>query len=242
MRAKKILVGLAGALFFTIGAPSVAGALPTVGACMAKLIDKDGVQNVEAVLAAGLASGASEEAEGEILALEKELERCLESPSPIIPDVEEIIWGGAAFAILLGLMVWKGFPAVKKAMNDRENKIAADLDAADTAKVEALAVKAGYEAEVADAKAEGNRIIEEARQQAETVRADLQAKAEADIAELRVNAAADVEVARGRAMADLQTEVSDIVVGAAERVVEANLDRDAQVQLIENYINQVGSK
>ncbi|MGI9625081.1 MAG: F0F1 ATP synthase subunit B, partial [Acidimicrobiales bacterium] len=117
-----------------------------------------------------------------------------------------------------------------------------DLDEADKAKTDARATKAEYEAELADAKAESARIIEEARQQAETVRVDLQARAEADIAEMRAQAAADVEAARDRAMGDLQAEVSDIVVGAAERVVEANLDREAQSQLIENYINQVGSR
>ena len=41
-------------------------------------------------------------------------------------------------------------------------------------------------------------------------------------------------------MGDLQSEVSEIVV-VVERVVEANLDAEAQARLIENYINQVGS-
>ena len=41
-------------------------------------------------------------------------------------------------------------------------------------------------------------------------------------------------------MADLRGEVADIAIGAAESVVERSLDRDAQLQLIEDYINQVG--
>ena len=61
------------------------------------------------------------------------------------------------------------------------------------------------------------------------------------IAEMRNQSAADLEAARERAMSDLQAEVADIVVGAAERVVEANLDAEAQTRLIENYIDQVGS-
>ena len=172
----------------------------------------------------------------------KEIEqKCIEAPNPIMPETNEIIWGGGAFLVLLALMMWKGFPAVQKIMNQRSEKIASDLDQADQAKADAQAVKAQYEAELADAKSEASRIIEEARQQAEGLRSDLQARAESDIAEMRNQASVDVEAARDRAMSDLQAEVSDIVVGAAERVVEANLDAKTQAQLIENYINQVGS-
>ncbi len=242
MKSRLILAGLAGALLLTLFTASPAGAVETLGSCAAEVLEEEGVEQAESVLAAGLADGADDDAKKELKAFEDDLEGCLEAPSPIIPELNEVIWGGAAFAVLLAFMVWKGFPAVKKIMDDRTEKIAGDLDAADKAKTDALAVKAANEAELADAKAEGARIIEQARQDADGVRADLQVRAEADIAEMRTQAAADVEVARGRAMADLQAEVSDIVVGAAERVVEANLDRDAQTQLIENYITSVGSK
>ena len=57
---------------------------------------------------------------------------------------------------------------------------------------------------------------------------------------MRRRADADVAAARERALADLQNEVNDVVVGAAERVVEQNLDREAQRQLIDNYISSIG--
>ncbi len=243
MKIRLIFAALAGAMLLTLFTASPAAAVEeTVGSCAAEILDEEGAQEVEALIEAAHADGASDEAKERLETFEEDLEGCIESPSPIIPALNEVIWGGGAFAVLLGFMVWKGFPAVKKIMDDRADQISGDLDAADKAKTDALAVKAQNEAELADAKAEGARIIEQARQDADGVRADLQVRAEADIAEMRTQAAADVEVARGRAMTDLQAEVSDIVVGAAERVVEANLDRDAQTQLIENYINQVGSK
>ena len=176
-----------------------------------------------------------------IKAIGEIFDSCIEAPSPIIPEINEVIWGGGAFIVLLALMLWKGFPAVQKIMNERSEKIATDLDEADKAKSEAQAVKTQYEAELADAKSAAAAVIEEARQQAEVLRSDLQERAEAEIAEMKEQAAADIDAARERAMGDLQSEVSEIVVGAAERVVEANLDAEAQARLIENYINQVGS-
>ena len=40
--------------------------------------------------------------------------------------------------------------------------------------------------------------------------------------------------------ADVQARVSDLSIELAERIVQQNLDRATQIQLIENYINEVG--
>ena len=63
----------------------------------------------------------------------------------------------------------------------------------------------------------------------------------ADIAEIRQRAEADVESSKQQALADVRAEVASLALGAAERVVERSLDRDTQLQLIENYINSVGA-
>ena len=170
---------------------------------------------------------------------QKELEKCFDAPKMIFPELNEIIWGGAAFLILLVVMVKKGFPAVKGAMDARAERIQADLDAAETAKADAQAVQADYEARLADAQGEVARLFEEARASADQLRADLTARAEADIAEIRDRAAADIEASRQQAIADLRTEVAGIALGAAERVVQSSLDEDAQRRLIDEYIDEV---
>ena len=48
--------------------------------------------------------------------------------------------------------------------------------------------------------------------------------------------------AQDRALADLRAQVATIALDVAEKVVERNLDRDTNLALIENYINQVGSQ
>ena len=124
-------------------------------------------------------------------------------------------------------------------MEERTAKIEGDLDAAEAAKAEAESIKADYAAKVADAKTESARIIEEARQAADQLKADQQARLNEELAAARASAQADIDAAKGQAMAELRGEVSDIAIGAAEAVVGANLDRAAQTQLIEDYINRV---
>ena len=175
-------------------------------------------------------------------AFEDTLEDCLEAPSPIFPEIDEIIWGGAAFLVLFGFMVWKGFPMVKGAMDARAERIREDLDAADQAKTDAQRVKSDYESELADAKAEAGRIVDEARNQADALKADLQSRAEADITEMRERATAEVEVARQQAITDLRSEVSEIALGAAERVVGSSLDATTQNALVDAYIDEMAGR
>jgi len=166
---------------------------------------------------------------------------CIEAPNVLLPELNEIIWGAIGFLTVLFFMLKFGFPAAKKAMTDRTAKIQADLDAAEQAKADAEAVKADFEAKVADAKTEAARIIEEARQSADQLRADQQARLNEELAAARAQAQADIDAAKAQAMNELRGEVATIAIGAAESVVGANLDRDAQNRLVEEYITRVAS-
>jgi F-type H+-transporting ATPase subunit b len=167
---------------------------------------------------------------------------CYKAPSPLLPATNEIIWGGIAFFITL-LALWKfAYPGMKKGMEGRSERIRADLQAAEDARVEAEQLKAEYEQRLAAAKQEATRVIEDARGTADALKAELQQRAEAEIGEMRQRAAADVEAMKGQALADLQHEVAQIAIGAAEVVVEKNLDEATQRQLVENYINTVASR
>jgi F-type H+-transporting ATPase subunit b len=191
--------------------------------------------------AEGQVAGHAEEECIHLLEEGAKLAECEAAPNPILPETNEIIWGTVGFAVVFGAITWKGYPAMKKTMDARTERIRSDLDAAEAQKAEAATVLSDYQGQLADARAESARIVEEARQAADEVKANLVAKAEADVAEMRARAAADVEAAKVQAIADLRGEVASLAIGAAESVVGANLDRDASVALVEAYINQVGA-
>ena len=171
-----------------------------------------------------------------------EPEDCHDAPSPILPATNELIWGGITFVVLLLAMAKFGLPAVRNMMDERTERIRADLDAAENAKVEAVRVQEQYSKQLADAKAESARIIEEARQAADGVRRDLIQRAEQEAAELRQRNAEQLEGERARIMGELQGQVTTLAIELAEKVVEANLDEAANTRLIESYISQLSSR
>jgi F-type H+-transporting ATPase subunit b len=170
------------------------------------------------------------------------IDDCQKAPSPILPAKNELIWGTISFVVLF-VLLWKfAWPGLKKALETRTERIRDDLNAADGAKTEAEHVLEEYRAQLSDARNESARIIEEARQQADALRRDQEQRLQTELAAMRERASADVEAAKTQAIADLRREVSSLAIGAAEVVVQRNLDRPTQEQLIENYINQVASR
>jgi F-type H+-transporting ATPase subunit b len=165
----------------------------------------------------------------------------VQSRNPILPSVPELVWGITSFAIVF-LIMWKyAFPSVKKAMDARTDRIRESLSSAEQAKTDAEAVLDEYQRQLADARNEANRIIEEARQTADALRRDLVARAEADAAEIRARATADIDAAKARAMEELRTQLTDLAIGLAERVVRTNIDRDSNARLVDEYISTIGN-
>src|SRR5918997_6592505 len=152
MRTRALLAALVLALAALVALPGVA----------ASAQEEDGTQ-----------PGAESEESGEEISHEAEecihiledggtVEECQEAPSPILPEQNEIIWGGLAFLIILGAL-WKfGLPAVTKAMDARTERIRSSLDEADKAKADAESLRADYQRQVNEARSEAARIVEDA--------------------------------------------------------------------------------
>ena len=161
--------------------------------------------------------------------------------NPILPATNEIIWGAISFAILFVLIAKVGYPAIKKGMDARADRIRGSLDEAERAKDEASGILEQYRRQLADAKSESARIIEEARQAADKLRQDLKTQAEAEVAEIKQRAQDDIAAQVERAMGDLRARVAEMTIELTEKVVQRNLDRETNLALIERFIDEAGN-
>lgn len=165
-----------------------------------------------------------------------------ENFNPILPETNELIYGALAFIVLLVVLSKVALPAIRASLQSREDRIRSDLEAAERTKLEAEQVLDEYRRQLADARSETGRIIDDARRAAEEVRRELLAKAETEAAQLRERAQADLEAMAAQVRADLERRAADLAITLAEKVVERSLDRQAQLELIDRYIEQVGSR
>jgi len=158
----------------------------------------------------------------------------------ITPDLGELILATIAFGLLVAFLVKKVFPRLKQSLEDRTAKIQGQLEEAERTKREADQLLEQYRAQLADARTEVQRIIDEGKRTADALRADLVAKAEAEAAEIVRRAQTDVAGERDRAMQQLRRSVGDLSIQLASRVIEQEMrNADAARQLVDRAIDEL---
>jgi F-type H+-transporting ATPase subunit b len=169
------------------------------------------------------------------------LNDCNKAPSLFSPAGPELIWGTLAFIIVALVLIKYAFPAMRKGLQARTEKIRGDLERAEREGDQAEELRRQYEGRLTEARSEATQIVEAAHQDAERLRQELMASAEADAADARARAQEDIRLATDRAIGDLRTRVAGLSIDLAERIVERSLDRDTQQALVESYIDTVAT-
>ena len=82
--------------------------------------------------------------------------------NPLVPNPWEALVALIGFVVLLFVVIKWIWPAFEKAYQNRVEAIEGGLNQAEEAKAEAEALKAEYEQNLADARAEASRIVGEA--------------------------------------------------------------------------------
>lgn len=156
--------------------------------------------------------------------------------SLVLPETSELIAGIIAFAIVF-FFVWRwAMPTITETLEKRRQAITGQMDEAEKAKREAESLLSDYRAQLAEAKTEGSRLIEEARQSADQMKADIVAKAEQDAEGIRAKAREEAASEMSRALSDAKSQVGDISVELAGKIVGESLDANAHKALIDRYL------
>ncbi|MEZ5322237.1 MAG: F0F1 ATP synthase subunit B [Microthrixaceae bacterium] len=168
-------------------------------------------------------------------------EKAKETVNPVIPDNAEMVWGAIAFFALLLLMRYVLLPPIQAGIKRREETIRGDEEAAERASVEATQVRRDYDATIAEARAEANRIVEKARREAEESRSAKVREAEDEVAAARQRALADLGAGRSSALASLKGDVGGIAVTAAGKVLGRPLDVGANRSTVDAHVDSTGA-
>lgn len=157
----------------------------------------------------------------------------------LLPTTNELVAGIIAFALVF-IVIWRfALPQVNAAMVIRQEAVTSRLAEADQARTEAETLLADYRAQLANAKARQVEIIDEARVAAEALRADVVAKANAEAEQIVGKAREEAAAEKARVLADARSDVANLSIDLAERVVGGSLDRAAQLGLVERYLTEL---
>lgn len=157
----------------------------------------------------------------------------------LTPGLPEIILGVICFVAVLILFSKFVVPRINKVLDERRDKIVGELERAEQTRKDADKLLADYRAQLAGARDDANRVIEEARKTAEQLRKDLSVKAEQDAQSLVARAQDEIRAERDRVFQELKASVGQLSVDLAGRVVGETLDAARHSKLVDDYIDQV---
>jgi F-type H+-transporting ATPase subunit b len=161
------------------------------------------------------------------------------STNPILPETNELIVGIFAFVVLFVILWRVALPRAKQTLEERTENIEGKLEQAERERQQAEELLRRYRERLSSAEQEAQRIIDEARANSERLRRDLMAKAEQEADRVINQGREAIRGERDRAVRELRTEVGSLAVELATRVIGDSLDRDRQLRLIDQYIEQL---
>ncbi len=142
------------------------------------------------------------------------------------------------FMVLLFVLRLVAWGPLTKMLDERREKIAQSLSAADQAKVQAAESERQVQEAMNVSRQESQQLIAQAQEIATRIQADARTQAQADAEATLVRARNEIQQERDAAIADLRKEFADMTISAAERVIGQSLDRTAHKRLIDEALAQ----
>lgn len=155
------------------------------------------------------------------------------------PDWGLVIWSAVSFFTLFLLLKKMAYKPILNMMKKREETIKASLDKAEETRVEAERLFEEYKNQLDEARKEAQKIIEEGRAVAENAKQEINQKANEEAKKILDSAQNEIRAEKEKALVEIQTNLADLVVEAASKVVQKSLDKENHLGLIEDYTTKL---
>lgn len=142
--------------------------------------------------------------------------------------------------VMFLLLSYLLFNPVRKVLEDRRTRVAAEQESAKQQNEEAQKLREEYEAKIRDINKEAESILSEARQKAIKNETQIIAKAREEAARMLERAEAEIELEKKRALDDMKQQMIEIASLMAGKVVSASIDTRIQDSLIEETLKEMG--
>ena len=147
-----------------------------------------------------------------------------------------------SFLILMLLIKKFAWGPIINMLEQRAEKIAAEIDGAEQAKLEANDYAKQREEELMTAKAEAAGIIKRAKENAEHSAEGIVSDAKREAKNYREKAAKDITIEREQIIESARREVADLSIQIATKILKKELNKETHEELINSYIEGLGSQ
>lgn len=147
-----------------------------------------------------------------------------------------------AFIILLILLKKYAWDKLLNMLEERQKLVESQLDDAERNQAEALELLRQNQEKLANAQAEIKEMMENAREQSKVEKNSILNSAREQAELLKDNARRDIEDEKNKAIDEINKQIAELSVLVATKIVEKELDANAQSALVDKIIKEVGDK
>lgn len=160
--------------------------------------------------------------------------------SLITPDFGLFFWMAIVFIIVLAIL-WKwGFPSIVNMVNSRKEFIDDSLRKAHEANERLANIQKEGEAMLQNAREKQAQILKDAADTRDAIVVKAQEKATNEGSRLLNEAKAEIETEKQNAIRDIRTQVAEISVQVAEKIVREKLSsNESQMELINKLLHDI---
>ncbi len=150
----------------------------------------------------------------------------------------QVIIAAANFIVFLALIWTFAFKPISRILADRKDRIEQGLKDAEQARHDRESAESERLAALQEARREANEILAKAQKVAQDSREADIAATKAELERLREQAAVEIDSEKQRAIAEIRTEVADLALRAASRVVGETMNDDRQRRLVDEFLKE----
>lgn len=164
-------------------------------------------------------------------------------PSILTPDFGLFFWMFVAFLVVFLLLAKYGFPVITKSVEERKNFIDESLRKAHEAQERLANIEQEGEAILQEAREKQAQLLKEATETRDAIVGKAQEKAREEGARLLSEAKAEIEAEKQNAIRDIRSQVAELSVMVAEKVLRKDLSSDTnQMGLIDRLLDEVSEE
>lgn len=150
-----------------------------------------------------------------------------------------IVVAAANFIVFFFIVYRVVLTPVGRQLEERRARIEQGLRDADTARRDREAAADQRQAVLAEARREANEIIARAQRAADEARDRGVEETRQEVERMKTQAVADIEAERMRALADVRSQVADLALMAAGKVVGETMTQDRERRLVDQFLAEV---
>ena len=160
----------------------------------------------------------------------------------LMPAFGLLFWMTVVFLIVFFILKKAGFPAIIKMVNDRKKYIDDSLKKAHEANEKLAKFQKQGESILQDAREKQAAILKEAAETRDAIVEKAQDKAREEGARLLSDAKSQIETEKQNAIREIRTQVAELSVQIAEKVLKEKLSSDKeQMDMINRLLDEVSS-